>query len=509
MRRIAVVGYSHETNTFALEHNDQPDAILHQGPEVLEKAHAKSYVGGFVGGSRRADVQLVPIADIHPIHGGMIHKEVFDHYQRLILEGLHAALPLDGVYFALHGAMAVEPPYTDAEACLIQAVRLLLGDAMPFVATYDFHGIYTDWELSAVVPFPLNSNPHIDAYERGLEAGENLLRMLDGQIHPVTRRVYVPIIGPNIGQSTWSHIPTEEARLPMAQLNLLRAELEATPGVINLTLQGGYGYADTPDTGMCVIATTDNDPALAERLAKQLARELWNRRHQIRTVRPIVSVDEGVRAAMARPDGPIVLVDLGDDPGSACPADSPVVLESLIRQGARDCALTIRDPEVVQAAMAAGVGATLSMSVGAKVDRRFYKPLPITGRVKSLDDGEYVIMGPAHGGWGREVNPASFREAQVGSRAVLRIGDKIDVIFSLYTTGIERDFFKSAGISLEAEKIVVVKSNQAHRASFAPVVAGIIDLDTPGACTVNYASLPFKLWRRPIFPVDLHMEWEP
>jgi microcystin degradation protein MlrC len=54
-----------------------------------------------------------------------------------------------------------------------------------------------------------------------------------------------------------------------------------------------------------------------------------------------------------------------------------------------------------------------------------------------------------------------------------------------------------------------VKSNQAHRASFAPVVAGIIDLDTPGACTVNYASLPFKLWRRLIFPVDLHMEWEP
>ena len=226
MRRIAVVGYSHETNTFALEHNDRPDAILHQGPEVLEKAHPKSYIGGFVEGSRRADVQLVPIADIHPIHGGLIHREVFEHYQRLILEGLHAALPLDGVYLALHGAMAVEPPYTDAEACLIQAVRGLLGDAMPFVATYDFHGIYTDWEVSAVVPFPLNSNPHIDAYERGLEAGENLLRMLDGQIHPVTRRVYVPIIGPNIGQSTWSHLPAEEARLPMAQLNLLREELE-------------------------------------------------------------------------------------------------------------------------------------------------------------------------------------------------------------------------------------------------------------------------------------------
>ena len=72
-----------------------------------------------------------------------------------------------------------------------------------------------------------------------------------------------------------------------------------------------------------------------------------------------------------------------------------------------------------------------------------------------------------------------------------------------------RLFFKSAGISLDEKKIIVVKSNQAHRASFAPVAAEIIDLDTPGACTVNYASLPYKMLPRPIYPVDLDMEWEP
>jgi len=195
---------------------------------------------------------------------------------------------------------------------------------------------------------------------------------LSRKIRPVTRRVYVPIIGPNIGQSTWSHIRSEEQRLPMYQLNLLREELEQKPGVINLTLQGGYGYADTPDTGMCVIATTDGDPELAERLAKQLARELWARRHEIRTVRPIVPIDQGVEMAMSRQEDLVILVDLGDDPGSACPADGPVVLESLIRHQARDCALTIRDPEVVEVAMQAGVGAALTMPVGAKIDQRFY-----------------------------------------------------------------------------------------------------------------------------------------
>ena len=506
--RIAIVGCSHETNTFALEQNDRPDAELHLGEQVIAEAHPRSSIGGFVEAIQQRDIELVPIADVHFRHGGLIHAAVFEHYRDLIVDGLRKAGSLDGVYFALHGAMAVQPPYTDGEASLIRAVRALLGDELPMVATYDFHGIYTDWEVSAVVPFPMNTNPHIDGYERGIEAGENLLRMLRGEIHPVTRRVYVPIVGPNIGQSTWSHDLAEEERLPMVQLNRQREELERLPGVINLTLQGGYGYADTPETGMCVIATTNNDPALAEKLARQMANALWARREEIRTVRPIVSIDEGVRMAMAREKGPIVLVDLGDDPGSATPADSPVVLGALLRHGARDAALTIRDAQVVEAAMQVGVGATLTMLVGAKIDQRFYKPLPVTGRVKMIDDGEYMILGPAHGGWGREVNQAAFRESHMGPRAVLRIGDKIDVIFSTDRTGIERDFFKSAGISLEEKKILVVKSNQAHRASFTPVVAGIIDMDTPGACTVNYASLPYQHLPRPLFPLDLEMTWE-
>ena len=45
-------------------------------------------------------------------------------------------------------------------------------------------------------------------------------------------------------------------------------------------------------------------------------------------------------------------------------------------------------------------------------------------------------------------------------------------------------------------RFLVVKSNQAHRASFDPVVAGTIELDTPGVSTVNYANLPYRYLRR-------------
>ena len=353
--RIGIASLWHETNTFAVEQNDSMDTVHIQRGETLRRSQPMNFIGGFVEGAKRDDVELVPTVGIGFAHGGIIHAEIYERCRDMIVAGLQEAGPLDGVYFALHGAMVAEVPYTDAEGELVQEARRVLGD-IPMVGTYDFHTIMSDQEAEALVPFPNNTNPHIDGYERGLEAAECLLQMLDGKINPVTHRVFVPIIGPNIGQSTWSHLPQEERDLLLYQLNEKRAEMEKTPKVVNITILGGYGYGDSPDAGMSIIATTDGDPELAKRLAQELAADLWEQRERLKTVRPIHPVDEGVKMAMADPRKPILLVDLGDDPGSACPADSPAVLESLLRCGAQDCALTIRDTEVVRAGIAAGVG---------------------------------------------------------------------------------------------------------------------------------------------------------
>lgn len=517
--RLAVAGYAHETNSFALEQNNSLDAQVHAGEALVAHTHPKSFIGGFLEvAARQADVEVVPTVQVRPVHGGLIAAGVFEHYRTMILTELRRAAdaaPLDGVYLALHGAMTVGAPYTDGEGELLRAVRETVGD-IPIVATYDFHAIMSEVECSILAAaFPNDTNPHIDGYERGMEAAECLVRTVRGEVRPVTRRVLIPIIGPNIGQSTWNPVPEAEQRLPLYQLNLERAELERTPGIINLTILGGYGYADTPDSRMSVVATADGHPALAERLAKQMARRVWERRHDIVNVRPILPVDRGVQlaidrtASIDRPDGPVILVDLGDDPGSACPADGSVVLESLIRLGARDCAITIRDAPAVRAAQKVGIGGRFEMAVGASIDQRFYQPVPISGVVKALDDGKYMICGPTHGGWGRDVNRAAWREAAVGARAVVRVGDKIDVILSERRTGKDRDFFKSAGILMEEKRILAVKSNQAHRASFDSIAASTIDLATPGVSTVDYATLPYQYVRGPLWPIDTSFTWEP
>ncbi|MFT5086440.1 MAG: microcystin degradation protein MlrC [Planctomycetota bacterium] len=506
--RIGIVGLSHETNTFAMERNDTMDKVhIQRGQALLSTAHAKSFIGGFVEGAQRDDIELVAGVGIGFAHGGIIGREVFVECQCEIIDAFAKMGELDGIYFAFHGAMVAEAPHTDAEGDIVRAVREIFGAEMPMVATYDFHAIMSRWENEHIVPFPNDTNPHIDGYERGVEAAQCLLAMLDGKLRPLTRRLFVPIIGPNIGQSTWSHVPEQEKELLLYQLNEERAELEKTPGVVNITILGGYGYGDSPDAGMSIVATTDNDEELAKKMCAELGQALWDRRERLLEVRPIMSIDDGVHAAMARDEKPVMLVDLGDDPGSACPADSPAVLEALIRLGAKDCALTIRDAEVVAAGLKAGVGAELTIKVGGKIDQRFYQPLEVTGKVRSIDDGNYMILGPTHGGWGREVNKAAFREANVGPRVVLRIGDKIDVVFSQHRTGKDRDFFKSAGIILEEKQILVVKSNQAHRASFDTVVASTIELSSPGVSTVDYASLPYEHLVRPIWPIDRGMSW--
>jgi len=505
--KIAIASFHHETNTFAAEQNDSPDTVNGTRGKALLNPQPKSFMGGFLQAAEPSGAEIVPTCGFGFRYGGIISAKIFEYCRDEIVDRIRDAMPLDGVFLALHGAMVAEAPYTDAEGELIRAIRNAVGD-IPITATYDFHANTSEWEAQNAVGFPNNTNPHIDGYERGWEAAENLLRMIRGEIRPVTHRVFVPIIGPNIGQSTWSHIADQEERLLLYQLNLRREALEREPGVINITILGGYGYGDSPDAGMSVIATTDNDPELAERLAKDLARALWLRREELLKVRPIADIDDGIREAMAYPEKPVMLVDLGDDPGSACPADSPVVLERLIALGARDCALTIRDAEVVDAGIKAGVGARLEIEVGAGIDQRFYKPVPVQGTVRSIDDGHYAVCGPTHGGWGREVEGGAFKYADVGLRVVLRIGNRIDVIFSKRRTGKDRDFFKSAGILMEEKQILVVKSNQAHRASFDTVVAHTIELNTPGVSTVRYEELPYQYLTRPIWPIDKDMEWD-
>src|SRR5688500_1283689 len=201
--RFAAGGFSHETNSFALERNTEPEHFSVQtGQEIVERAHPKSFIGGFLEAARSAGADVVPTLNVHPTNGGLIGARAFERYRDQLVSLIadaHRQQPLDGIFLALHGAMTVEEPYVDGEGALLSSIREAVGP-VPIVATYDFHAIMSELERSLLAAaFPNDTNPHIDAYERGLEAGQCLVRIARREVRPVPPPDPAPIHAPNPG----------------------------------------------------------------------------------------------------------------------------------------------------------------------------------------------------------------------------------------------------------------------------------------------------------------------
>ena len=143
--RVAVAGMYHETNTFALEHNDKLDAHLKVGDDVINKSHPKSFIGGFVEGMQGSGIEVVPTVEVRFHHGGLVHADVFEHYRDMIVDALKAAQPLDAGLLCPPRSHGVRGPIPGCGRRTAPSDQGSLGD-VPIVATYDFHAIMSEAE---------------------------------------------------------------------------------------------------------------------------------------------------------------------------------------------------------------------------------------------------------------------------------------------------------------------------------------------------------------------------
>jgi microcystin degradation protein MlrC len=150
------------------------------------------------------------------------------------------------------------------------------------------------------------------------------------------------------------------------------------------------------------------------------------------------------------------------------------------------------DPEAVRACVEAGVGATITLSVGGKIDPGHGRPVEITGRVRTLSDGRFVHRGPMFRGL----------EGRLGPTAVLDANDVKVILISLRWQTLDPEMLRFVGIEPAREKIIVVKSTIHYRAAFEPLAHEIVEVDAPGLSSSNLARFAFTHVRRPIFPLD-------
>ena len=144
--RFAVARFQHETCTFCPGGDTEVEDWLRQSEPVSGDAllGGGGYVGGFVQRAREfGDVEFVPLTSPVGVFGGSSRswntKETFDHFLGAMLAELEQQLPVDGVYLALHGAMAVrDVPRPEAE--IARRFRELVGPDVPIAGTFDLHG---------------------------------------------------------------------------------------------------------------------------------------------------------------------------------------------------------------------------------------------------------------------------------------------------------------------------------------------------------------------------------
>jgi microcystin degradation protein MlrC len=305
--------------------------------------------------------------------------------------------------------------------------------------------------------------------------------MLDGTTRPEVHVEYVPMLLPSA---------TTDAGHPAGEMNDLCYALEAEDAVIDVSVFHGFPFTDTADVGLNVVCTTDGDAGRARAAARQVAAWVWANREEFR---PETQTPEtAVRLARDATAWPVVINDTADNPGGGSPGDATHVLRALLEGGLEKATFAfICDPEVVEAARQAGVGSTIHAKLGGKHDDLHGEPIQVTGYVKCLTDGRFVLQNIMQG-----------VELDHGPTVRLLI-DGVDVIVTSkpYQT-LDPEVFLLHGIDVTRYKVVALKGSNHFRAGFRDIAARIITADSPGLTTQRVDVFERRHAPGPMWPLD-------
>jgi microcystin degradation protein MlrC len=498
MHRILLAMMSHETNTFSpvptpLTRFGAGQAPL-EGPRIVEAfANRSSTLAGMLAEARRHDVELVtPIAAGAP-PSGKVHDSAYQYMTDTIC---NAATDCDAVLLDLHGAMVTES-FEDGEGALLSRLREALP-GIPIGVGLDMHAnLYPRMVENATVLTGYHTYPHIDMYETGQLAARILFATLNGEVNPVMAWGNAPML-PHVMRQGTDDFPNEE-------LQARAKQLETSGEALAVSLFTGFPHADIHNAGLSVVVATDGDKAKAEEIRDELLQRAWDTRSSfVYTLRPLSeSVAEGVAATEEEGEGPVILLDHYDNTASGGTMDTTEVLREILHQGLEDvAAFGIHDPQAVEEMIAAGIGQTVTVTLGAKYHMDALKvqsaPLEVTGAVRLISDGRFRIQGPM----------ATGATMHMGKTVVLDTGKVEIVVISNHVEPYDLGCFYSLGIDPLAKTYLMIKSRIHYRAVFMPIAKKIVECAGCGVCTSDYNQLTFENVRRPIYPLDNINAWK-
>ncbi len=464
------------------------------GEAVLEKVPDGSELRGLLDVcSERDDIELVGTRVGSAWPSGPVERGVYEELRDGIVEGVRAAMPVDGVFIALHGSMVADG-CDDPEGELLEGIRSVVGSQVPVVATLDLHGNITErmaTHATALVGY--HNNPHTDMRETGQRAARLLLDAADGTTRPTLAWRKLPSIAPGNSQTTL--LPGD-----YQDLYAFCAELEKDPRVLACSNFAVHPFIDVAELGWAQVVVTNDDPALARELCDELSDRAWAMRGTGNEPSALsLSEAELLREVREARDAPLVISDIGDAVGAGAAGDSPELLKILLDGGCADLPIyiAITDPGAVDRLSGCQIGEEVTLPVGAGISTNFFTPVEVTGTLLVEQDGR-VEMG------------AGVAEGTVfdrGRTVVFGVGEMRLVLSELPSAQFGPAIFSSAGLDPAAARAIVAKSMFHHVAGFGGVAGHFVWMNTPGPVHADVRTLPYTKIPRPVFPLDDVTDW--
>ncbi|MEF8801623.1 MAG: M81 family metallopeptidase [Halolamina sp.] len=494
---VLLGGFSHETNTFASGTTGRP--LFQQrreyfGDEIPEKMRGtNSCEGGAIDVAENEGVDLVYSVTASATPSGIVAADAYEFYTEQILTGVEEhGDDLDGVILCLHGAMVPEG-MDDGEGPLASMVREAVGPDVPIAVTLDLHGNITDELVEAAdLLVAYEEYPHTDTGDTGRRAMRYLTRTMRDELDPEMHIERPPVLAMGPKQNTREG--------PMAEVMTKAREYEERDDIVKVNVFPGFHQADVPSVG-CSVPVVATDADAATEVSREMAAHIWERRHDF--IGDYPEPAEAVATARERApdleedDGPIVLADVGDNPGGGGAADGTTVLRELLDQNLTNAGFAIMcDPEVVDQCIEAGVGERVTATVGGKTDDLHGAPIEdVDGYVTAITDGEFTNTGPMGTG----------SENHLGRTVHMKCGSE-DGVSVLLTENrlqpLDAEIWRHAGIQPERLDVLVVKSMNHFRADYEPMSSEVIPINSIGLCSMDPRNFEFSHLRRPKFPLD-------
>jgi microcystin degradation protein MlrC len=501
--RIAVLGFSIECNKFAPPATKahflartylEGDAILTEArsPAPTMLPETPGFVTAMDAGGPWAPVGIA-LAMSEP--NGPVEHGFFEELLGTIERRLTAALPLDGVYFCAHGA-ALTTEEDDPEGTLFELVRRIVGPKVPVVATFDLHANVSDRMVDLIDAFiGYRTNPHLDMRERGAEAAAALRELLAGT-RTERVRLRLPIVPPTVTLLTAAGPYAEMIRLGQER------QQQLSPAIMNVSVMGGFAYADTAKNGLSVIVTARGDRGAAESLAREIAQYGWEQR--ARFYPTLTSLDEAVQKALAAARDPSVpalaFADVADNPGGGGRGNTMYLLRAFAEAGVKGALMgVIYDPDLATEAHRHGLHYNFEARFNRAETTNFSAPWATPARVAVLHDGNCVGRRGIYAGTRLELGPC----------AALAIGGITVIVVSHRVQCADPIFFEMMGLDIAKARAVAVKSRGHFRGGFDEFFGPeqIVEVDLPGLTSPMLSRFDWTRLPRPVIPLDEGVEF--